>query len=628
MSKVEQVAPRPSQNRPTTYVSAAELKAQQRAAAQRQADSLTAGIEQRLQWMRSFISLPLSAAPDGSAGRFKRPFVAAGFRVIRPSAPVIPTEWVTRPDLPKLKQARSQRVATKYRARLSAALLALDAHEQASQATAANEEARITLLRSDVAAYADEMARAQAALSAVNDGLDALERAYRAGDPWATESLLRLLAAQLTWPAGGSFPAVVTAFDGTTRTLVAEMNLPRDDWVPQERSYAVGNGNVLAPRPFPPAEAQAVTENFCGAWAIRAARELFRLDGQGHVHRVIINGRQVQFNPATGRDEDRQVLVLDLDRQATAQLDFARLDAAHCVRAHGDLGLDRIVQRRGPLRTAGVEQPAPTRPIRHNHDGEILAAEYMRWLGFADAHELPIGPDGGIDVRASDAIAQVKMHATQVGRPDIQRLLGAAQAEGRKCALFFSQQGYGIQAREFADHVGMPLFTFGYQDGVEPTNDAAYRLIADRRERVGAANATSPYAWLEAELRRTPPTAAAVHDVAPDPEVLLSQVNAQLAAELAWTEDTRKAVQACLNGINAQWPEITQLPPPPEAGTAGPLAGATPSYPPPAESPPPPPTTPAQWSPDPYGRYDLRYFDGFRWTEHVSTQGVAAVDPV
>lgn len=37
---------------------------------------------------------------------------------------------------------------------------------------------------------------------------------------------------------------------------------------------------------------------------------------------------------------------------------------------------------------------------------------------------------------------------------------------------------------------------------------------------------------------------------------------------------------------------------------------------------------PAQWSPDPYGRYEVRYWNGTRWTDHVSTRGVTAHDPI
>jgi uncharacterized protein YxjI len=41
-----------------------------------------------------------------------------------------------------------------------------------------------------------------------------------------------------------------------------------------------------------------------------------------------------------------------------------------------------------------------------------------------------------------------------------------------------------------------------------------------------------------------------------------------------------------------------------------------------------PATAPAGWHPDPQGRHELRYWDGSKWTDHVSDAGVAATDPV
>ena len=37
---------------------------------------------------------------------------------------------------------------------------------------------------------------------------------------------------------------------------------------------------------------------------------------------------------------------------------------------------------------------------------------------------------------------------------------------------------------------------------------------------------------------------------------------------------------------------------------------------------------PANWYPDPQGRYEYRYFDGQRWTEHVMSVGRQGVDPL
>jgi uncharacterized protein YxjI len=36
--------------------------------------------------------------------------------------------------------------------------------------------------------------------------------------------------------------------------------------------------------------------------------------------------------------------------------------------------------------------------------------------------------------------------------------------------------------------------------------------------------------------------------------------------------------------------------------------------------------SPAAWHPDPYGRHELRYWDGERWTEHVSSHGKQSID--
>ena len=37
--------------------------------------------------------------------------------------------------------------------------------------------------------------------------------------------------------------------------------------------------------------------------------------------------------------------------------------------------------------------------------------------------------------------------------------------------------------------------------------------------------------------------------------------------------------------------------------------------------------TPAAWYADPSGRYELRYWDGNEWTEHVARSGQQFVDP-
>jgi pyruvate/2-oxoglutarate dehydrogenase complex dihydrolipoamide acyltransferase (E2) component len=120
--------------------------------------------------------------------------------------------------------------------------------------------------------------------------------------------------------------------------------------------------------------------------------------------------------------------------------------------------------------------PLPQRRlIRTAVDAEVAAAEFMRQIGFADAKRTSSGADGGIDVIAAGAVAQVKTHMKPIGRPDLQRLSGVAKG---RTTLFFSLEGYTPEARKWGDLEGMALFRFDYQGEASPINRAAKALMA------------------------------------------------------------------------------------------------------------------------------------------------------
>ncbi|WP_158299728.1 restriction endonuclease [Glycomyces paridis] len=106
---------------------------------------------------------------------------------------------------------------------------------------------------------------------------------------------------------------------------------------------------------------------------------------------------------------------------------------------------------------------------------EYLAAEHMQKVGFRGAKRTTTGPDGGVDVEAPTAIAQVKHLRSPVGRPAIQQLLGAG---GRSTSrLFYSAGGYSRPALELADNEGIALFTYDLASRkVVPVGETASRL--------------------------------------------------------------------------------------------------------------------------------------------------------
>jgi hypothetical protein len=101
----------------------------------------------------------------------------------------------------------------------------------------------------------------------------------------------------------------------------------------------------------------------------------------------------------------------------------------------------------------------------------------MRHRGFVDACRTADGPDLGLDVVASRAVAQVKAHMVPVGSPDVQRLRGAAHRG--EIAIFFSLTDYTPAAYAFAEAAGVALFRFaGYDGAVEPCNQRARQIGA------------------------------------------------------------------------------------------------------------------------------------------------------
>lgn len=111
--------------------------------------------------------------------------------------------------------------------------------------------------------------------------------------------------------------------------------------------------------------------------------------------------------------------------------------------------------------------------IRTPAEAELNAAQRMREMGYWDARADPRGADGGIDVFAAGALAQVKWKASVAGRPDLQRLFGARASDFHKQLFFFASSGYSAHAIEFAEVNYIALFTYDPLGTITPVNDVA-----------------------------------------------------------------------------------------------------------------------------------------------------------
>ncbi|WP_405724480.1 restriction endonuclease [Streptomyces sp. NBC_00028] len=124
------------------------------------------------------------------------------------------------------------------------------------------------------------------------------------------------------------------------------------------------------------------------------------------------------------------------------------------------------------------QRTVPPRPTQISswQQAELNAARWMRHWGYTDATASPGGPDSGIDVRAGRALGQVKYQAAQVGRPELQRFVGARPNGSTAQLIFFTGSEYTTTAAAYARERDIALFTYRLDGTMTPVNDTARRI--------------------------------------------------------------------------------------------------------------------------------------------------------
>lgn len=106
--------------------------------------------------------------------------------------------------------------------------------------------------------------------------------------------------------------------------------------------------------------------------------------------------------------------------------------------------------------------------------------------GFRGARHTSGGADGGVDIRGHGVVGQVKYQATAVGRPELQRLVGACGREADLTVMFFTGSSYTKAAHEYAEVMGIALFTYDLAGAMTPVNSPARRIMNTNQGRHGA----------------------------------------------------------------------------------------------------------------------------------------------
>lgn len=151
-------------------------------------------------------------------------------------------------------------------------------------------------------------------------------------------------------------------------------------------------------------------------------------------------------------------------------------------------------------------------------EAEESAAETMRVLGFRDAHVTDVGPDAGIDIVSASAVAQVKWKGAVVGRPDLQRLVGARGRKNHLALFFFAASGFSQAAVDYADDLEIALFVYDPSGTPTAQNRLAHKIV---QTYLIAGDTTEP---ADAE-KSVPPVAPTAEESAAEIVAIISELS-------------------------------------------------------------------------------------------------------
>lgn len=348
----------------------------------------------------------------------------------------------------------------------------------------AGEQKRRTQLEQLSEEYGRDRQSFLAKKSQRDSEVDALEAAYRAGDPDAIVTYNTMVLERSVYPEG--FPQEFRlAYSPESKELVIDYELPDVGVVPAEAEYKyVKTRDVIEIKPRKQPEIKAIYQDIVAAVALRTLHEVFEADQSEHLAVATFSGFVQTVDPTTGRDVRPYLVSVRVTREKFEELDLKRIDKRACLR---NLGAQVSAQ---------PDECVPVKPVvefnmvdrRFVDGGDVLAEldsrpnlmdlnpfEFENLVGnlFSqmglETRQTQQSRDGGVDVVAFDTrpilggkvVIQAKRYSNTVGVSAVRDLYGTMLNEGASKGILVTTSGYGKDAFNFAKDKPIELIDGG-----------------------------------------------------------------------------------------------------------------------------------------------------------------------
>ncbi|MFE7193636.1 restriction endonuclease [Kitasatospora sp. NPDC057541] len=430
-----------------------------------QAARRTAELDARVEELRGLLATGAGAAA----------FRAQSLLAPRPVPPFEPGrlgEPVPMPDQARYQvpppdpvQARNPGVWQQYEQYVAQARARFEQDWYAAQAAEADRQRRLAEYHGQ---YLEWVARFRREDEQRAARTEELLRRLRSGEAEAVqEYFTAVLYASAGWPEG--FPRqLVAAWEASSRQLVVNWELPGPDVVPATaRVRYVKSDDREAEVARPATERKALYREVLAQTALRVVAELYRADGDGLLASVVLNGFVRGIDPATGREAERFLTTVTVDRGEFAGLALDRVAAVECFQGLGGVlsarpeRLDEVRPDRLPETVGGsvAGQGGEDDPDLFEMDPiefEELIAELFRLRGFRVMTTARSG-DVGVDVVAEDLdpvtggriVIQAKRYRSTVSPTAVRDLDSTVRHHGAIKGILVTTAGFGPGSYEY-----------------------------------------------------------------------------------------------------------------------------------------------------------------------------------
>ncbi|MGK4580652.1 restriction endonuclease [Kitasatospora sp. HPMI-4] len=462
-----------------------EQREAQRAAAQGQKEALrayqqgreadaarrTAELEERVAALRGVLRSGLGG-PVFALTDLQRPVVVPPFDP-GPLGNPVPMPDRSRYLVPPLTgvQALNPTARRQYDEQVAHAQTRFEQDWHAAQAAEEQRRRQLDRYRAQYEAWAAERRRASAGHA---EQAARLAAELRGGSADAVAEFFETaLGWREDWPEG--FPQdCAAAWDEAAGQLVVDWRLPGFEVVPEVARYRyVKSTDQESEVARSATERRAVYREVLAQCALRVLAELFLADAGERLASVVFNGYLEAVDPATGRQEQRYLVSVAVERAVFGAVALDRVDPVECLE-HGLRGrLSPRPEKSEPVRTERLTEEVGTfRADASAEDPDLfemdpldfekLLAELFRRLGYQTRTTERSGDDG-VDVIAENPdpitgglyVIQAKRYRKTVS-PTAVRDLDATMAHfGANKGILVTTSGFGPGSRRWVE--GKPL---------------------------------------------------------------------------------------------------------------------------------------------------------------------------